>query len=217
MQKTDEGSVQISEEVMGRLRKDKNRKEPKDNEEENQKIRIKEDDLKHLLKDAFEKGRHIGETEAKKHIESSIENDLSSERTKIKDLENSKNTNIDNLEKKIVDIQMSMKLQLTQKDKLLDATEERLSELKREKEEYQNKLDSRKESLNVEFDRGVEEIQKVIRPLQNKVTLCEQLQQDVIDCYKLNRHHPLRCSKIVDEFRQCVDNERLKQMNSDGS
>ena len=65
---------------------------------------------------------------------------MSSERTKIKDLENSKNTNIDNLEKKIVDIQMSMKLQLTQKDKLLDATEERLSELKREKEEYQNKV-----------------------------------------------------------------------------
>ena len=47
----------------------------------------------------------------------------------------------------------------------------------------------------------------VYRPLQRDV-LCRELQNDVLECYRNNKHHPLRCSNIVKEFRQCVQDAR---------
>ncbi|XP_065067159.1 MICOS complex subunit MIC19-like [Rhopilema esculentum] len=250
MQKTDEGHVQVSEQVLSRLKKGKGLPvdEPRDE------VVIKEENLRHLLNDAYKKGREAGEKIAAREIESRTEKLERNEKDKVsrlKDIEDSvnlRNIEIGKLNTKIDELEIEAQAKLLEKQALVDLTKERLSVERKDrdalqekimditakfeeqsklasltqerlreeqsvKEECLKRLESRDESMKSEFNRGVEDIKKVLGPLQRDV-LCRELQNDVLECYRNNKHHPLRCSNIVKEFRQCVQDARRRQMES---
>eukprot|EP00112_Aurelia_sp_Birch-Aquarium-sp1_P002940 Seg1329.3 transcript_id=Seg1329.3/GoldUCD/mRNA.D3Y31 product="hypothetical protein" protein_id=Seg1329.3/GoldUCD/D3Y31 len=252
MQRSDEGTVQISEDVMRRLQKGK-RKEPYHEPAEDE-IRIKEENLRLLLNDAYTKGKEVGEKMSSQKEESKrtkIEQDHQEKVAQIKDAEESvklRNAKIGDLEQKIGEFKSFTETQLKEQQAMLESTSEKLEEEikekiiykqqildtasklqeqekliesanaklageQREKEECLQRLQAREESMKVEFNRGVEDVKKMLGPLQ-KTILCEGLQQEVIDCYKINQKYPLRCSKIVAEFKRCVEESRIVNIAS---
>lgn len=274
MQKTDEGSVQISQEVMNRLKKRQVQDDPstRDSEQENG-IRIKEESLKLLMKDAFEKGRNVGEKKILEQMQAKAEEQEYQRQKESEEFRNFTRSEIEDLRKQVEEAEKQANLELEgknkllqganielegkekslhalnleleekgksllarnleleekekllqtasaeleDKEKLLQAAKEQILIEKDEKEEIMKKHESKGENLKIEFERGVADIQKMIRPLQIKTISCVDLQKDVIDCYTEHRSQPLRCAKIVDEYRKCVSEAKLKQMDANGS
>lgn len=245
MQKTEEGTVQISQEVMSRLSKVK-RKDVYEEASEDE-IKMKEENLRQILNDAYQKGRKDGEKMAIKQIGAGSNKDQHS--SKLENIEESmqqSNSEISELRRKLNELELLAESKIHKKQEMIEAVNKKLRDEKKEKEtlyekvsdasskieeqsmqleqssqkleeerkqkeEYLKMLEDRDESIKVEFDRGVEDVQKVLRPLQKDV-LCKELQWDVLECYKKNREHPLRCSNIVSEFRECVQSARRRKM-----
>lgn len=241
MQRTEDGTVQISQEVMARLSKGKG-KEIYDNIADDE-IRMKEENLRQILNDAYQKGRSDGEKMAIKQMGTASDNEENSSKLKdIKETMQQSNSEISELKRKLNELELLAESKLKKKQEMietahkqlreeenekeilyekisdasstieqqskqLEQSSQKLEDEKKQKEEYLKMLEERDESMKVEFDRGVEDVQKMLRPLQTNF-LCKELQEDVLDCYRQNKQYPLRCSKLVSQFRECVQNAR---------
>lgn len=95
----------------------------------------------------------------------------------------------------------------------LEASQARARELEiqlqTEKEEHLNMLNGRGGILRNLREKHVESVKSMIRPLQT-APICEQVQADVLACYRSNKNAPLRCSREVQAYIDCVQSRRLE-------
>lgn len=83
--------------------------------------------------------------------------------------------------------------------------------LEERQRELHGKLLQREQELNDEFERISSEVDRKIKPLQAK-TICSDSQSNVLKCYRQHKKQPLRCTKEVQEFANCVQTARVKMM-----
>lgn len=88
---------------------------------------------------------------------------------------------------------------------------EEKSTLMQKQREIDGQLSQRERELSEEFERISSELDRKIKPLQ-KTTICSESEASVLECYRANKKHPLRCSKQVQEFVNCVQESRVKMM-----
>lgn len=82
-------------------------------------------------------------------------------------------------------------------------------QLQTEKEEHLNMFSGREGILRNLREKHVESVKSMIRPLQT-APICERVQADVLACYRSNKNAPLRCSREVHAYIDCVQSRRLE-------
>jgi len=315
MQRSDEGTIQISENVMLRLNKQKAGKSDNEVSLEPGEIVIREEDVKAMIEKAYHQGQNKAIAKLKSEQEKLLEDQKSKEEAREKEYENQLQmlaqfwkeqfevetakvrdiTHEDNeafehmqaeltekekglmSEKQFVDSQKQMlstfqedlstekesisakyqalvqeqdtldvekrslgemkgdlsnerqsledlRLRLHEEKESLSAEKARLEEeysvVSKEKMSLQDKqreidgqLSQRERELNNEFEQISSEVDRKIRPLQAS-TICSESQASVLECYRSNKKQPLRCSKQVQDFVNCVQESRVKMMEN---
>jgi len=224
MQRSDEGTIQISENVMARLSK------LKPEEEENalklqpgERI-VAENDLQLMLEKAFHQGVTHGSLRNQEIDNSALEKFQEEMNEKVKAVENSWKSKLEEEEKlskiqieSLKELHTSGEEDIVEMKKNLMLNEELMSEaikkLSEEKNSLQQKLLYREKDIQEEFNRNIDEVNKKMRPLQ-QAPICGEMQSKVLECYRLNKQKPLKCAKEVQDFVDCVQSVRLHLMQN---
>jgi len=100
----------------------------------------------------------------------------------------------------------------------LITTENKLAELEAavaaEQERLKKEAAERGAVLNERFEAGKAHIDAMLTPLRQDGPICVANQSKVLECYRANRNHALRCSPEVKEFVNCVETARLKKLHT---
>lgn len=221
MQRSDEGTIQISENVMARLKKQKVGPEEEENAVQllpGERI-VDENDLQLMLEKAFHQGVNHGSQRNQVEADTSLQKFQGEMNKKIQEVENLWKTKLEEQEKLskmqiesvkehdtgVEEVITEMKKKLMQQEELMNEAVRKISE---EKSTLQQQLAFREKDIQDEFNRSVEDVEKKIRPLQ-QTSVCGEVQSKVLECYRLNKQQPLKCAKEVKDFVECVQSVRM--------
>jgi len=83
-----------------------------------------------------------------------------------------------------------------------------------EQERLIKEAEERGTVLKERFDKGSAHIDAMLTPLRQDGPICMASQSKVLECYRANKNHALRCSPEVKEFVSCVETARLKKLHT---
>jgi len=83
-----------------------------------------------------------------------------------------------------------------------------------EQERLKKEAEERGTVLKDRFNKGVAHIDSMLVPLRQDGPICIASQTKVLECYRANKNHALRCSPEVKEFVSCVETARLKKLHT---
>lgn len=233
MQRTDEGAIQISEDVMYRLKGHALAGQTAVlNEGE---TIIHEEQMKLMLEKAFLQGRkhEFEKIKSEINIQDKEKEDILKEQEQLrKDQEEEYKQKLIDLETDLTnkfreeansnEFENKYKLELDEARTLLANEREKINlqnksmtetveKLVEEKNILENKVTLREQEIQQEFDKSVNDVQQRIRPLEQS-QICTESQAKVLECYKQHKKQPLKCAREVKEFVDCVQETRLKFM-----
>lgn len=220
MQRSDTGTIQISENVMLQLKgqdKASNVNSDKVLVKDNEHL-ISEKELQGMLEHAFQQGKSYGINKMKSgtSTKSNLVQNLNGNdyQQKLHELESFWEKRLAE-ERERAEKQMSaIKQTYSENDnKSLGSTsslelQEKVGRLTKENKDMLSKFSKREKELKDEFNHSVQELECKIKPLQQS-PICHDKQSKVLECYKLHKQQPLKCSQEVKDFAQCVQSARL--------
>lgn len=233
MQRTDDGAIQISEDVMYRLKGQEIEPSGQVSLGAGESI-VHEDELKMMIENAFLQGRkhEYEKSKDKLSLLDKEKQDILQDQEYLRQQQQEFKQKLLDLEleyqKKLEDQKTenasnaSYKLELEEANRLLEEEKESFNQknksmtetvekLVEEKGILENKFSLREKEIQQEFDKSVEVVPQKIRPLEQS-QVCTESQSKVLECYKLHKKQPLKCAKEVKEFVDCVQETRVKFM-----
>merc|ERR1711962_1398055 len=83
-----------------------------------------------------------------------------------------------------------------------------------EQERLKKEAEERGTVLKDRFNKGVAHIDSMLVPLRQDGPICITSQTKVLERYRANKKHALRCSPEVKEFVSCVETARLNKLHT---